>query len=164
METCCMGWHHDHRGGILPPKDSLFFRCYISFQPFYNDSFRRWFFLMISESQTLLNNAWSNVRNVPAESVETCWRENWAVVIFGLAYVCFRSLPISIPMCAWLNIYFTSPIKTADNQCNYSPGASLSTRWYNMTGRRMSDVLILSGLYRVTVRGDNSNSCCCKLH
>lgn len=31
------------------------------------------------------------LQTVPAESVETCWRENWAVVIFGLAYVFFRT-------------------------------------------------------------------------
>ncbi len=34
--------------------------------------------------------------NIPAETVETCWRENWAVVIFGLAYVFFRTLSISV--------------------------------------------------------------------
>lgn len=109
------------------------------FTTFWTNGFRGWFFNDLGTSQSLLNNAWSNVTNVPAEPVETCWRENWAVVIFGLVYVFFRTLSISILMCVWLNIYFTTPIKTADNRCNYSPDTRLSTRWYNMTRRRMLD-------------------------
>lgn len=66
---------------------------------------------------------------IPFESIETCWRENSAVVIFGLAFVFFRTYTFSIPMCAGVNIYFTVQMKTAGNHCNYSPGTYLSTRW-----------------------------------
>lgn len=117
----CMDSDHSHEGSVHPKE--TYTSAQFHFTNFWAKGFGGlFFFWKVSKQATLLNNVWSNERNVLAESEETCWRENWTAETFGLAYFFFRKLSTSIRiLCLQLNIYFTSPIKNSRQSLELFP-------------------------------------------
>lgn len=120
LRACCVDSVHSHEGSVHPKETYAAAQFHVT--TFWAEGFRGWFFWKVSKQAMLLNNVWSNERNVPAESEETCWRENWTAVTFGFAYFFFRKLPTCIPiLCLQLNIYFASPIKNSRQSLELFP-------------------------------------------